>query len=358
MKPIPRRSFLALTATALAAGCTGPLASNRSAARSVSRIPVIYSTDLMHPHEDPDDHFDLACLYAMPEADLRAVILDNRASPIQLPGFRPVRQLNYLSGRHVPAAVGLSAKLKSPDDRALDQPAEFQNGVNLLLQTLQNSREKVAIIFVGSARDVMAAFNREPELFRAKVRSIHGFIGEASDPEFIEYNVGLDPQAFVGLMRSGLPFYWSPCFDGGLWQNRGHASFWKVRHRDVIVHAPEPLQRYFLYMLRKSDADPIAYLSHPTSAADRQWLMDGERNLWASALLGLAVNRPVCFEAKDVAGFSKIAVKVDERGGVRYGNGAGSQTVMRFEIHDQAHFAAASTAATAQLLTTFPLAVR
>src|SRR5512143_562943 len=56
-------------------------------------IPVIYSTDLMHPHDDPDDHFDLACLYAMPEADLRAVILDNGASQAQRPGFKPVWQL-------------------------------------------------------------------------------------------------------------------------------------------------------------------------------------------------------------------------------------------------------------------------
>ena len=312
----------------------------------------------MHPHEDPDDHFDLACLFAMPEADLRAVILDNRASPIQLPGFKPVWQLNYLSGRHVPVAVGLGAKLKAPNDRALDQPAEFQNGVNLLLQTLQDSREKVAIIFVGSARDVAAAFNREPELFRSKVRSIHGFIGEASDPEFIEYNVGLDPLAFEGLMRSGLPVFWLPCFDGGLWQNRGHASFWKIHHREVLGHAPEPLQRYFLYMLRKSDVDPIAYLSQPTSAADRQWLMDGERNLWAGAFLGLAVNHPVRMDGKDVAGFSEVDVTVNDRGVVRYGKGAGSNAVMRLEIGDQAHFAAAATAATAQLLAGFPLASR
>ena len=360
MNPIPRRSFIALTATALAAGCAGPRSSggsSGSSARSAARVPVIYSTDLMHPHEDPDDHFDLACLYAMPEADLRAVILDNRALPAKPPAFGAVWQLNYLTGRHVPAAVGLGAKLKSPGDRGLDQPAEFQNGVNLLLQALGDSREKVAIIFVGSARDVMAAFNREPDLFRAKVRSIHGFIGEASDPGFIEYNVGLDPMAFAGLMRSGLPIFWLPCFDGGLWQNRGHASFWKIRHRDVIEHAPEPLQRFFLYMLRKSDAEPIAYLSQPTSDADRQWLMDGPRNLWAGALLGLAVNRAVRFEGKDVAGFSPVEVTVDDHGVVRYDKSPQSKSIMRFEIRDPAHFAAAATAATAELLTAFPLAV-
>jgi hypothetical protein len=105
-------------------------------------IPVIYSTDLLHPHDDPDDHFDLACLHAMPEAEVRAIILDQGDRQAKRPGFTPVWQMNYLTGRHVPAAIGLRDPLKSPDDRALDQPAEHQNGVNLILQTLQDTREK------------------------------------------------------------------------------------------------------------------------------------------------------------------------------------------------------------------------
>jgi hypothetical protein len=40
------------------------------------RIPVLYCTDLFHPHDDPDDHFDLATLYAIPEFDLRGIVLD------------------------------------------------------------------------------------------------------------------------------------------------------------------------------------------------------------------------------------------------------------------------------------------
>ena len=326
-----------------------------AASRSAARVPVIYSTDLLHPHDDPDDHFDLACLYAMPEVDLRAVVLDNGASQAQRPGFKPVWQLNYLTGRHVPSAIGLCQKLKSPEDPALDQPAEHQNGVNLLLQTLRDSREKVAIIFVGSARDTVAAYNREPALFRAKVRSIHGFIGETSDPEFIEYNVSLDPQAFVRLMRSDLPFFWLPCFDGGLWQNNGHASYWRIRHGQVLQKAPELLQRYFLYMLRQATNDPIAYLSQPTREEDRQWLMDGERNLWCSALLGLAVGRNVQREGHDVAGFAPVDVSVNASGFLSCGKSSDSHRVMRFEIRDKTNFAAAATAATAQLLAQFPV---
>ena len=322
---------------------------------AAKRVPVVYSTDLFHPHVDPDDHFDLACLYAMPEVDLRAIILDNSAPQTHKPGFKPVWQLNYLTGRHIPAALGLSQPLKSPEDPALDQPAEHQNGVNLLLQTLRDSGEKVVIMFVGSARDTVAAFNREPNLFRRKVRSIYGFIGDASDPSFIEYNVGLDPRAFVRLMRSELPFYWMPCFDGGAWKNKGHASYWKIRQREVLANAPEPLQRYFLYMLRQATNDPIAYLTLPTTAEDRQWMMEGERNLWCGALLGLSVGRPVVHAGHAVAGFSPVDVSVSGNGVVSYGKTPGSHRVMRFEIKDDANWVAAATAATEQLLAQFPI---
>lgn len=332
-----------------------PAGKPASALAGAPRVPVVYSTDLMHPHVDPDDHFDLACLYAMPEVDLRAIILDDGAPQVQRPGFKPVWQLNFLAGRHVPSAIGLRDKLKSPEDTGFDQPAEHQNGVNLLLQTLRDSREPVAIVFVGSARDTVAAFNREPELFRAKVRSIHGFIGEASDPKFIEYNVSLDPKAFVRLIRSDLPFYWLPCFDGGAWQNRGHASYWKIRHRQVLERAPEPLQRYFLYMLRKSTNDPVPYLFEPTRDDDRKWMMDVERNLWCGAFLGLAAGRAVMHEGHEVAGFTPVEVAVSERGVIQSGAAPQKHRVMRFEIKDRDGFAAAATAATAELLTRFPI---
>ena len=39
-------------------------------------IPIIDVTDLYHPHQDVGDNFDLVAAYALPEVDLRAVILD------------------------------------------------------------------------------------------------------------------------------------------------------------------------------------------------------------------------------------------------------------------------------------------
>jgi len=318
-------------------------------------VPVIYSTDLLHPPDDPDDHFDLACLFAMPEADLRAIVLDQGDRQSQRPGFKPVWQLNCLTGRHVPAAIGLRNKLKSPDDPALDQPAEHQNGVHLILQSLRDTREKAAIIFVGSARDVAAAFNRDPALFREKVRSVHGFIGDAGDPTHQEWNVKLDPQAFVRLMRADVPFHWIPCFDGGIETNQGHASFWRAKHGDLLANAPAPLQRYFLYMLRHATNDPIAYLAEPTRAADRDWMMRVQRNLWCGALLGLAVGRPLLHNNRDVVGFAPVEVSVSDQAVIHYGGAPGARTVMRFEIKDRERFAEAATRATAQLLESFPI---
>ena len=45
-------------------------------AHSEPRVPVIDVTDLYHPHQDVGDNFDIVTAYALPEIDLRAVVLD------------------------------------------------------------------------------------------------------------------------------------------------------------------------------------------------------------------------------------------------------------------------------------------
>ena len=107
-------------------------------------VPVIYCTDLFHPHDDPDDHFDLATLYAMPELDIKGVVLDQGQKQLERPGRIPVSQLNRITGRNVPAVIGLATPLTSPDDKALDQPAQFQQGVELILRTLRDSARPVS----------------------------------------------------------------------------------------------------------------------------------------------------------------------------------------------------------------------
>ena len=334
-------------------------------------VPVIYCTDLFHPHDDPDDHFDLATLYAMPELDIKGVVLDQGRKQLERPGRIPVSQMNKITGRNVPAAIGLADPLKSPDDQALDQPAQFQGAVELIIQTLRASARPVCIAALGSVRDVVCAFNREPGLFRTNVAMVLAFIGEASDGKFLEYNVGLDPQAFVGLMRSGLPVYWVPCFDGGLWQNRGHASFWRASQRALLEGATPEVIQYFIYALEKESAEPLAFLSRPVEPERQARLFAGTRNLWCTAVLGVMSGREVVFDgskwtsvlpqsnrAAAVAGrkplfeFPEVEVLVSDAGAVSYGKKPGSHKVRRFEVRDSAQYEQGMVEATAALLLT------
>ncbi|NLF07816.1 MAG: hypothetical protein GX594_07525, partial [Pirellulaceae bacterium] len=45
------------------------------------KIPIIHSTDLFHPHDDPDDHYDLATLFALDEFDIKGIVLDSGRQP-------------------------------------------------------------------------------------------------------------------------------------------------------------------------------------------------------------------------------------------------------------------------------------
>src|ERR1019366_10219059 len=125
-----------------AIGCWFTMGAAAEAARSV---PVIYCTDLFHPHVDADDHFDLATLYAMPELDIKVIVLDEGRKQLEQPGRIPLSQMNRITGRSVPAVIGLATPLRSPDDKGLDQAPEFQRGVECIVQTLRASARPVCI---------------------------------------------------------------------------------------------------------------------------------------------------------------------------------------------------------------------
>ena len=93
-------------------------------ARPAACRPLIDCTDLYHPHRDPGDNVDLLAAYALPEVDLKAVILDvtqqyRTEGGRRDAGFIPVLQLNSIFNRNVPCGVTPYAKMKSPDDPML-----------------------------------------------------------------------------------------------------------------------------------------------------------------------------------------------------------------------------------------------
>lgn len=273
-----------------------------SRARSV---PVIYSTDLYHPHQDPDDHFDLATLFSIPEFDIRALVFDLGPVGKGRPGLPALRQMMHLTGRDVPYALGLTDVLRSRDDRAEDRPDAEQAGIALILKALRESDKPVTIITAGSLRDVAAAYNREPELMKRKVARLYINIGHSGGGE--EWNVKLDPHAYVRIMRSGLPVYWAPCFG-----TDGYQTLWKFRQGDVLADAPAGVQNYILYALAKKSAekeDPVAYLSGTPSRELQEQFWKRDRNMWCTGpFLDAAGHR------NDTFSFRTVNVGVEDDG--------------------------------------------
>ena len=292
-----------------AAGCAW-LAGHQKA-----RIPIIYTTDLYHPHMDPDDHFDLMTLFALPELEVRAIIFDigdhGRERP---PGVPALQQVMHMTGRQVPYAMGLTANLESQADTGEHQGVEAQEGVALILKALHGSERPVTVFTTGSLRDVAAAYHREPGLFHEKVSRLYINAGHSAGGG--EWNVKLDPHAYVSMLRSGLPIYWLPCFgEAGKGASRGYASFWSFTHADVLETAPRAVQNYFIYALTKADPkqnDPVAALGAAPARATVDALWPLKRNMWCTAGFLHAAGRPL-----PACSFVERAVTVDDDGGTR-----------------------------------------
>jgi hypothetical protein len=227
------------------------------------KIPLIDTTDLYFPGQDIGDNFDIVAPYALEEIDLRAVIFDV-TEKYRLQdglgrdlGIIPITQLNYIFDCTVPAAPSPFIQMRSASDRMEDIPKFQQTGVELLLKTLRESKEKVDITVFGSARTVAVAFNREPALLREKVNLLHLSVG-ASAPVDIEWNVALDPHAFVAVLRSGLPIALYPCgagnMDGGIaaFSYDSNNGFWKLANLNFVPKMDPPIRRYLEFAFSRS----------------------------------------------------------------------------------------------------------
>jgi len=277
-----------------------------STSKSATPIPVIDVTDLYQPFQDPGDNFDLVTAYALPEVELKAVILDAHAAfrsqisthPIlhdadkngpRDPGFISVLQLNYIFNRNVPAAVGPFTMMRTPEDKMLDIPGFQQQGVELILRVLKESHERVTIMSFGSARPIAVAFNRDPRLFHQKVKRILLSAGSSSSG-YLEWNVALDPNATVRLLRSDLPIDIYPCATkGGPFSYEPHNSYWNLPDLHFIERMDPKLQSYLDYalnrtckcdFLRAMDPSPAGQMSTQASKE----LHSHVHHVWETAL--------------------------------------------------------------------------
>lgn len=271
------------------------IAAAPAAQQAPPRVPLIDTTDLYHPPQDVGDNLDLVSAYALAEIDLRAVILDTTEKyrrEGREAGLIPVAQLNAIFDRNVPCAPTPYGAMKSPADKMLDAPAFQQSGVELLLDTLRRSAVKVDVTVFGSARAVAVAYNRQPDLLRARVRRIHLCAG-ASSPDFLEWNVVLDPQAMVCLLRSDLPVAIYPCAtEGGPFAYGRHNCFWKLRDLEFVAHLDRPLQAYLAYAFSRSTcSDFLRYLEEEPPAAAMRAIVGRSHNVWETCVWLEVANR-------------------------------------------------------------------
>ena len=317
-------------------------------------VPVIYSTDLFHPHDDPDDHFDLAALFALPEFEIKAVLLDLGKRQLEKPGAIPLRQMLALTGRSVPFASGLGEKLSSPSADGRDQPAQFQGAVELLLKTLRESAKPVTVITAGSLRDVCAAWNREPELLKQKIKRLYINIGTA-ERGGTEWNVMLDPNAYIGILRSGLPVYLCCCMPMRKNSNSVYSTWWHFRQGDVLETAPRGLQNFFIYALQRpspQELEPLEALKKDLRPWHRLvWQMD--RNMWCTASFLHASGR-VTVKNETLFTFVPARVEVDETGKTNISLDGSNANVQLFKITQAEKYEPAMRGCLRELLKSFP----
>ena len=257
--------------------------------QELKRIPLIYSTDLFQPPVDPDDHYDLAMLSCLEQLELKAWIFDlgtpHRNSDEV--GITALNQIAKITGQPLPPwKIGLRNPLRSPDDKAIDQPKEFQGGVELILSTLQQSDEEVVMFLVGSCRDFAVAFNRNPDLLREKVKAVYVNAGNGPAGKQTEWNVTLDPNAYLGLMNSGLPIYWCPCFmdvyqlptPEEVSAGKAFSTYFVVPNQaKMLASARDNVKNYFAYALDNFSEEPLAFLDTAPKP-----LPELPRNMWCT----------------------------------------------------------------------------
>lgn len=146
-------------------------------------------------------------------------------------------------------------------DRMENLPAFQQGALDLLEQVLETADRPVEIVAFGCARIVAVDYNRYPELMLEKVRKVHLCAGTATSDYRMgsdagcnaipggEWNVALDPDAFVRVLESELPVALYPCagIDGATVKDT-NTTFGSLSDLDFVQDMNPRLQQYLDYV--------------------------------------------------------------------------------------------------------------
>lgn len=268
-----------------------------------STTPVVHLTDLYLPPQDPDDTLDLLTLHALPELEIRAVVLDPTRRFLRArrdggydiarePGLAAVLQLQHLTGTAYPVATGPVDPLRDPSDDCRDRALGERAGVELILRVLRESDRPVVVSVVSSLRPLVAAYNRDPALCRERIDRVFVNAGTASGEER-EWNVLLDPVAYDMLWRTPLRVDWYPCADtGNSFERAARNTYWSVDLRVLLDGLPTPLRAWLHHSFGAGGRGDLLRGLHELGDGEAwRMLSDGTRNMWSTASLVHAAGR-------------------------------------------------------------------
>jgi hypothetical protein len=175
----------------------------------------------------------------------------------------------------------------------MPQLSDFQAaGVDLILDTLRQADSPLDILCFSSVRPLAVAYNRNPKLLHAKVKKIHISAG-ASSPDFLEWNVDLDPHAMACILRSGLPLALYPCAtENGATAYGRHNTFWQLQDLRFIADMQPGLRRYLAYVFERMERNDFLQAldsDFPPETLERVYAR--EHNVWETAIWAQAAGR-------------------------------------------------------------------
>jgi hypothetical protein len=379
MESLSRRRVLGIAAGGLAAEVLHPkFAHGSRSERKTSKSPVLHATDLFRPHVDPDDHWDLSCIYALAcrgDIDLKGVLIDYppRDSKEHNPDIMAVAQMNLISGISVPVAVGSSLRMNSRNDVQPHASPTDRHGVQMVLDVLEKSPRPVVINILGSSRDVAIAGKKAPALFAAKCAGIYLNAGTGSPDKSLasklEYNVTLDRSSYAAIFDLPCPVYWMPCFEEiespGERVVREYGTHYEFRQDEILPHLSDMVQNYFAYMFgRYTDHNWLHYVKGEKDEALLKRFGSRRRHMWCTGgflhAAGYAVSRdgkiifPDQMSDLPVFTFDPIKARCDDSGVIEWTHDESSESRFIFHVQDRDNYQSAMTKAMKSLLMSLP----
>lgn len=169
----------------------------------VKPVPAILVSDI---GDDIDDTWALGLLLKSPELDLKLVVGDYGKA--QYRAKLMAKFLQTVGRSDVPVGIGLDIEPKGDGGQAKwlgdydlkSYPGKvYDDGVQAIVDTIMKSPQPVALIAIGPAPNVAAAFQREPRI--AQHAHLYGMFGSVrvgyggSKTPAPEWNVKADPKA-------------------------------------------------------------------------------------------------------------------------------------------------------------------